>query len=91
MFLFLNERQLYNFGRVNIMYIFYHYCTTRGITKRRTKLKRYTCTLLQNACYLPPAGDINLHHVCARVCACVGACVRGCVRVSRSFLKDYYS
>ena len=37
--------------------------------------------------YLPPAGDINLHHVCA----CVRGCVRACVRVSRSFLKDYYS
>ena len=37
--------------------------------------------------YLPPGGDINLHHVCA----CVRACGRECVRVSHSFLKDYYS
>ena len=32
--------------------------------------------------YLQPAGDINLHHVCACVCACVCECVR----VSHSFL-----
>ena len=24
--------------------------------------------------YLPPAGDINLHHVCACVCGCVREC-----------------
>ena len=38
-----------------------------------------------SGCYLPPglpAGDYNLHHVCAYV----RACVRACVRVSRSFL-----
>ena len=38
--------------------------------------------------YLPPAGDINLHHVCACVRACVGACVRACVtQVSQRLLQ----
>ena len=36
----------------------------------------YTLTLsVELLYYLPPAGDINLHHVCA----CVRVCVRGCV------------